>query len=302
MNSIVSAAAVATATAIPNVSFPAAVDQVFAIIERHKVLSIAFDAAVDRNDVSDDHPEKAALDEISGHASSELIEHADILFAFRPSSSAGVGALLRYISTLKDWQMPSDLAEPSEIRCLKTLCRSLSIALARSSDTPAISQVPDPLIEIGDKYDEAAKQQIETNARSNELFEPIHEAIETQATWPDDQKKWTADDAKTYLETRYRVIDDIGAEWTAVTNELQNVHHWRTDKLMRAIWDTPAHDLAGLGIKAKAAVLACNHYWDTPFAELDWEVKGSRALIEAVLDVAGLPPAHRFLGIEEAIT
>jgi hypothetical protein len=117
---------------------------------------------------------------------------------------------------------------------------------------------------------------------------------------PDDQKKWTAEDAKTYLETRYRVIDDIGADWTAATNELQNVHHWRTDKLMRAIWDTPAHDLAGLGIKAKAAALACNNYWDTPFDDLDWEVKGSRALIEAVLDVAGLPPAPQFLEIDEA--
>ncbi len=298
MNSIVSAAAVATATAIPNVSIPASVDPVFAIIERHKALSIAFDAAVDRNDVSDDHPEKAALDEISRHASSELIEHADILFAFRPSSSAGVGALLRYISTLKDWQMPSDLAEPSEIRCLKMLCRSLSIALARSSDTPAISQAPDPLIEIGDKFDEAAKQQIETEARSNELFEPIQREIDAQATWPDDDKKWTAGDARTYLETKYRIIDDVGAPWTAVINELQNVHHWRTDELMRAIWAAPAHSLAGLGVKAKAAAFACNSYWDEPFDELNWDHKGTRALIEAVLDVAGLPPAPQFLGID----
>jgi hypothetical protein len=178
--------------------------------------------------------------------------------------------------------------------------RSLTSSSLMSPDAVAIGQAPDPLIEIGDKFDEAAKQQIETNARSNELFEPIHEAVEAQATWPDDQEKWTADDAKTYLETRFRVIDDIGAEWTAVTNELQNVHHWRTEKLMRAIWDTPARDVTGLGIKAKAAALACNHYWDTPFDELDWEVKGARALIDAVLDAAGLPPAPQFLGIDEA--
>jgi hypothetical protein len=300
MNSFVSAAAIASATAIPNIGFPASADPVFAVIERHKALSAAYDVAVNHPDVGDNSPEFAELNEISNLAGGKMIEHADVLFAFRPTSSAGVGALLRYISTLEDWQMPRDLAEPSEIECLKRLCRSLSIALTTSSGAAAIEQISEPLIEIGAKFDEAAAQQIEADTRSNELFEPIHEAIEAQATWPDDQEKWTSDDARNYHATRGRVIDDIGAEWASVTAELEDVHHWRTDKLMRAIWATPAHSMAGLGIKAKAAALASNHFWDKPFGELDWDHKGPRALIEAVLDVAGLPPAPQFLGIEEA--
>lgn len=308
MNSIVSAAAVASGTAIPNptlaaVAIAPSTDPVFAVIEHHKALSVAFDTAADHaTAIADDHPEYDELNEISGAASDEMLDHAELMFAFRPTTSAGVAALLRYISTLEVWQLPRGLAEPSEIECLKKLCRSLSIALAMSSDAAAIEKVSEPLIEIGVKFDEAAAQQIEAGVRSNELFEPIHEAIEAQATWPDNQEKWTLDDAKTYHETRGRVIDNIGAEWAAVTAELEDVHHWRTDELMRAIWTTPAYSMAGLGIKAKAAALACNHYWDKPFAELDWDHKGPRALIEAVLDVAGLPPAPRFLGIEEAST
>jgi hypothetical protein len=305
MNSIVSAAAVATATAIPNpalavVAIAPLTDPVFAVVERHKALSAAYDIAVNHPDVGDDSPEFAAVNELSERATDAMLDHADVLFAFRPTKSAGVAALLRYISTLKDWQLPRDLAEPSEIECLKNLCRSLSIALVRSSDTPTTGQVSEPLIEIGEKFDEAATQQIKACARSNELFEPIHDAIEAQATWPADQDKWTVDNAKAYHETMARVIDDIGAEWAAATAELENVHHWSTDKLMREIWATPAHSMAGLGIKAKAAALACNHYWDKPFGELDWDYKGPRALIEAVLDVAGLPPAPQFLAIEEA--
>jgi hypothetical protein len=48
-------------------------------------------------------------------------------------------------------------------------------------------------------------------------------------------------------------------------------------------------------------ILACNHYWDKPFAEPDWDIKAMRALmlIEATLDAAGLPAAREYLGIEE---
>jgi hypothetical protein len=140
MNSFVSAAAIASATAIPNVGFPASADPVFAVIERHKALSAAYDVAVNHPDVGDNSPEFAELNAISNLAGGKMIEHADVLFAFRPTSSTGVGALLRYISTLEDWQMPRGLAEPSEIEALKNLCGSLSIALAMSSGVQAIGE------------------------------------------------------------------------------------------------------------------------------------------------------------------
>jgi hypothetical protein len=105
-------------------------DPVYAMIESHKVISIAYDKAVSHPAVGDSrHPHCAEAERISDRAMKELFAQTKRLFAFKPSTPAGVASLLRYISSLQVWQMPGHFSEPHEIKGMKDLCRSLAVAL-----------------------------------------------------------------------------------------------------------------------------------------------------------------------------
>jgi hypothetical protein len=106
-------------------------DPIFAAIEHHKKLSAAFNKAVNHPDVGDYRPQFAAVNAISNRAGRALIDHADQLFEVRAKTLVGLAALLKYISTLKDWQMPRKLSEPREIAVLKKLCKTAALALER---------------------------------------------------------------------------------------------------------------------------------------------------------------------------
>lgn len=109
------------------IKFP---DPVYAMIESHKALSIAYDKAVNHPAVGDArHPQCAEAERISDRAMKELLAQTKRLFAFKPSTSAGVASLLRYISSLQVWQMPGCFSEPREIKGMKDLCRSMAVAL-----------------------------------------------------------------------------------------------------------------------------------------------------------------------------
>jgi hypothetical protein len=56
----------------------------------------------------------------------------DLIFSFRPSSVAGVAALLKYISTLEDWQMAPGLEDGDSMKAVKTLCTCLAAAIEQS--------------------------------------------------------------------------------------------------------------------------------------------------------------------------
>jgi hypothetical protein len=105
-------------------------DPVYAMIESHKAISIAYDKAVNHPAVGDSlHPQRAEADRISDRAMKEMFAQTKRLFAFKPSTSAGVASLLRYISSLPVWQMPGCFSEPREIKGMKDLCKSLAAAL-----------------------------------------------------------------------------------------------------------------------------------------------------------------------------
>jgi hypothetical protein len=105
-------------------------DPVYAMIESHKAISIAYDKAVNHPAVGDPrHSQRAEAERISNRAMKELLGQSKRLFAFKPSTSAGVASLLRYISSLQDWQMPGHFSEPREIKGMKDLCKSLAAAL-----------------------------------------------------------------------------------------------------------------------------------------------------------------------------
>ena len=105
-------------------------DPVYAMIESHKAISIAFNKAVNHPAVGNSgHPQCAEKERISNRAMKELLAQNKRLFAFKPSTSAGVASLLRYISSLQVWQLPGCFSEPREIKGMKDLCKSMVVAL-----------------------------------------------------------------------------------------------------------------------------------------------------------------------------
>jgi hypothetical protein len=58
----------------------------------------------------------------------------------------------------------------------------------------------------------------------------------------------------------------------------------------RRIMALPAHSIAGLAVKARAAAFACSHFYGSEFRDADWDHMHVRTLIDAVLAMAGQPP------------
>jgi|SRR5258705_5979815 hypothetical protein len=69
----------------------------------------------------------------------------------------------------------------------------------------------------------------------------------------------------------------------------------RLDPIERAIMETPACTLAGLGVKARHAAYVLSQYWDAPIDRIDWDARAVRLLIEAVCQVAHVPLPFRNL-------
>jgi hypothetical protein len=57
----------------------------------------------------------------------------------------------------------------------------------------------------------------------------------------------------------------------------------------RAIMQTPARTVAGLGVKARHAAYVMSEHWEAPIDRIDWDAQAVRLLIEAVCDFAGTP-------------
>ena len=56
------------------------------------------------------------------------------------------------------------------------------------------------------------------------------------------------------------------------------------DAPTRRIMALPTTTLAGLAVKARVARFSCEHFWDEPEEDLDWDELMARKLIDAVLD------------------
>jgi hypothetical protein len=100
-------------------------DPVYAAIEQHKKLSVAYDAAVNHPGVGDDDPRFAEVNKLSDQSMWALFRGSEKLFDFKPTTQAGITSLLLYITTLDDWQMPGGFSESAEIKGLKKLCKSI---------------------------------------------------------------------------------------------------------------------------------------------------------------------------------
>lgn len=144
VGSMVSTGALATAALTPNdvpqavtvpTASPAAAepDPVFAAIERYKVLSAEYTVAVDRRaPLEDDDPDLSEAEDEASRIATALFEQMDLIFTFRPSTVAGVAALLKFISTLEDWQMAPGLEDGDGMKAAQTLCTGLAAAIEQS--------------------------------------------------------------------------------------------------------------------------------------------------------------------------
>jgi hypothetical protein len=122
------------ALAVLPVALPAAAagpDPVFAAIERYKMLSAEYTAAVDRW-APLEYPDRLEVEDETLRTGAALFEQMDLIFTFRPSTVAGVAALLNYISTLEDWQMARGLEDGDGKEALQRLCTSFAAALEQN--------------------------------------------------------------------------------------------------------------------------------------------------------------------------
>jgi hypothetical protein len=125
------AASGAVAAALPVAAFANSSDPIFAAIERHRELSADYTAAVDISSKLEDGPEFEAADAIAGDRCDDLLNHADALIRLKPTTTAGVIALMRYVASLEEWQTPR---EPDEFDGQapdwgKTFCTTVASAL-----------------------------------------------------------------------------------------------------------------------------------------------------------------------------
>ncbi|EIG63490.1 hypothetical protein [Bradyrhizobium sp. WSM1253] len=122
--------------AVLPVAWPAAAavpDPVYAAIERYKALSVEYTAAVEwRAPLEDDDPDLWDAEEEASRTSAALFEQMDLIFSYRPTTIAGVVALLKYIATLEDWQMAAGLDDSNSMASVQTLCTCLAAAIEQS--------------------------------------------------------------------------------------------------------------------------------------------------------------------------
>jgi hypothetical protein len=78
----------------------------------------------------------------------------------------------------------------------------------------------------------------------------------------------------------------------AVTRQIETVLA-RLEPIERAIMQTQACTIAGLGVKARHAAYVMSQYWEEPVDQVDWDAQAVRLLIEAVCHVARTPLPFR---------
>jgi hypothetical protein len=89
-----------------------------------------------------------------------------------------------------------------------------------------------------------------------------------------------------------KMQDRVTAEIEALHGKLHDIgcqiEACDSTELIERIMALPAHTLAGLAVKARVAAIECSNYW-TAGDGAGWSDKNARAVIEAVLRLAGEP-------------
>ena len=102
-------------------------------------------------------------------------------------------------------------------------------------------------------------------------------------------------DRKTYQRPVAQAPEQVTMEpcgEEVVTRQIETVLA-SLDPIERAIMQTQARTIAGLGVKARHAAYVMSQYWEDPIDQIDWDARAVRLLIEAVCDVALTPLPFR---------
>jgi hypothetical protein len=93
-------------------------------------------------------------------------------------------------------------------------------------------------------------------------------------------------DSKSFDPGVERLHDQVRCE--ARTTQLEAILT-SLSPIERAIMQTPACTIAGLGVKARHAAYVVSEYWEVPLEQIDWDARVIRLLIEAVCDFTRTP-------------
>jgi len=67
----------------------------------------------------------------------------------------------------------------------------------------------------------------------------------------------------------------------------------RLDLIERAIMETPAYTMMGLSVKARHLAYVLSEYWEAPIAQIAWEGRAVRLLVETICNAANEPLRFR---------
>jgi hypothetical protein len=93
-------------------------------------------------------------------------------------------------------------------------------------------------------------------------------------------------DSKSFDPGVERLHDQVRCE--ARTTQLEAILT-SLSPIERAIMQTPACTITGLGVKARHAAYVVSEYWEVPLEQIDWDARVIRLLIEAVCDFTRTP-------------
>lgn len=164
-------------------------DPVFAMIERHKEISAAYDLLVNDNRVGDSYPGHCEINAACDRLRRELIDYSCHLYRSLPTSSAGIAALARYVAALDEWQLPGrpegereDNAEAEDRYWVSVFCETAARAaeaLAPASAPGLVLAAPagaDPVFSAIAKYRICAKSAMAAYAMTSKLHDEAEKA------------------------------------------------------------------------------------------------------------------------------
>ena len=144
------------------------------------------------------------------------------------------------------------------------------------------------LVELARQFEQLQPKYLEALHHSDEEGEKAWD-LAWQRVGGGDFKDRTREQGDAFFAGLPQAEIDTGAD---VVNKRYETMCEEIGTLARKIWNTPAHSMAGLRAKAMVAVHTnggkVNGLWNETFSDLDWDKKGTRALIEAVCAVTGL--------------
>jgi hypothetical protein len=161
------------------------------------------------------------------------------------------------------------------------------VPVAAAALTPAVaaalsSGADDALVELGREHSKLVLQM----RAAEDKTQPWHDLHnELMPKYLEESRKLENDDPRKmalYEALKKRIDDELGP-WPHEADDVSSA----LDPIARQIMATPAISPIGLAVKARAALLACEGFWDTNAEDADWDYLHARSLIEAVLRFTG---------------